>query len=145
MLIRRFYHFPLLCLLVLSLVTSTASSFGYVWCLSADGHAEVETAIAGDCGVACTTPSPVKVPALSLNAEADDSGACLDVSTSHPWGSPRTRDDNSQFSPLVALAPITIAIFSTAGDQCPINRHRPKPTPRIADPLQLHRTVVLLI
>ena len=145
MLIRQLLQLSLQCLLVLNLVTSPASSLGYVWCLSADGRASLEAAMAGDCGLDNPVPTTAVAPAPALTGGVDDCGPCLDISPSQQWGSPRSRQDGNPASCPAELAAVTVAA------------HHPVPerilnTPSVADvilrtpdPLLLHRTIVLLI
>ncbi|MCM2264423.1 MAG: hypothetical protein NDI73_04430 [Desulfuromonadales bacterium] len=143
MLIRRLHKLPFLCLLVLSLLTSPASSLGYVWCLSADGHAALEAAMAGDCGMDNPAPIPVDTPDPALTVE-DDCGPCLDVSTSHQWGSPRSRQEETAVSIPAEFAPVAMAEYPSLPDPV-LNRPAVDAIPRTPDPILHHRTIVLLI
>jgi len=83
---RRLNNLPLFCLLLLCLLTSPISTFGYVWCVGADGHAAIETAMAGDCGLGSPTPTTGCDAKISETVATDDCGSCLDVSPSHQMG-----------------------------------------------------------
>lgn len=145
MFIRRLHKLPLLCLLVLSLLTSPLSSLGYVWCLDADGHATLEAAVAGDCGLDKPAPTTTDHPALSLTGGDDDCGPCLDVSPSHQWGSPRSRQVDTPSSFAAEFSPVTVATYSKL-TQLSLNNHPSAATiPRTPDPILHHRTIVLLI
>jgi hypothetical protein len=142
MFIRRPHKLPVLCLLVLSLLTSPASSFGYVWCVSADGQATLETALGGDCGMDTATGDS---PEPSLAAEDDDCGPCHDVSVAHQWGSPRNRQSETPVSIPAELASVIVATHLSLSERLPINPLAVDPTPRTPEPILHHRTIVLLI
>ena len=145
MLIRRLHKLPLLCLLVLSLLTSPLSSLGYVWCLDADGHATLETAVAGDCGLDKPAPTTTDNSTSSLTGGGDDCGPCLDVSPSHQWGSPRTRLADTPSCCPAEFTPVTVARYSKL-PELSVNNHPTTATiPRTPDPILHHRTIVLLI
>jgi hypothetical protein len=145
MFIRRLHKLPLLSLLVLSLLTSPLSSLGYVWCLSADGHATLEAAMAGDCGLDDLAPTGANTPVAAWTGGGDDCGPCLDVSPSHQWGSPRSRQADTSSSFATELSPVTVATYSKLPDLS-LNNHRTAATiPRTPDPILHHRTIVLLI
>jgi hypothetical protein len=144
-LIRRFHNFPVLCLLVLSLLSSPISALGYVWCFSAEGYAALETAMAGDCGADSPTLVLEDIITPSLTTGEDDCGPCLDVSASYQYGAPNGREDE-------------IFIFSLAESTAvSVDAHIPLPerslnknlftdqSPRISDLILQHRTIVLLI
>ena len=145
MLIRRLHKLSFQCLLVLSLLTSPVSSFGYVWCLDADGHATLEAAMAGDCGLDNPAPTTADPLTPSLTGGVDDCGPCLDVSPSHQWGSPRSRQADTPSSCPAEFSPVTLARYSKLPDLS-LNNHPPVGTiPRTPDPILHHRTIVLLI
>lgn len=145
MLSRRLHSLPLLCVLLLCLLTSPARSFGYVWCLSADGHAELETAVAGDCARTPAIPAAAGPPALTLVGETDDCGPCLDISPALQWTSTRSRDDAA--GSVLPMPPAAVA--GVAPDhlhrQLLTNGLVPDPPPRLSELILQHRTVVLLI
>ena len=142
---RRFLHLPLACLLALSLLTNPVSAFGYVWCLGDDGHAVVETAMAGDCKVDCDAPFSANAPLLSVDADDDGCGPCLDVSTSHQYRTPNNRGDQTLITSLVAAAPVIVAAYIPL-PALSLNRNLfTDPPPRIPDLILHHRTTVLLI
>lgn len=143
MLVRRLHKLPFLCLLALGLLTSPASSLGYVWCLSADGHAALEAAMAGDCGMDNPAPTPIDTPDPSLTVE-DDCGPCLDVSTSHQWGSPRSRQKETPVSIPAEFAPVAMAEYTFLPDRL-LECLTDAAPPRTPDPILHHRTIVLLI
>jgi hypothetical protein len=145
MFMRRLHHLPLLCVLVLCLLTSPVLSFGYVWCLSDDGHAVLETALAGDCGLAGPSPAAAEVPALSLNAGPEDCGPCLDISAALQWGSSRGRDGTSPANLPAPLAPAAVAALTPPVNPFLTTGLIPDPAPRVSEPLLHHRTTVLLI
>jgi hypothetical protein len=92
MCIRRLHKLPFLCLLILCLLTSSASSFGYVWCISHTGQATLEAALAGACSMDLPTRPVGDIPFLARNAETNDCdpypcGPCRDISNTLRWGS----------------------------------------------------------
>jgi hypothetical protein len=145
MLIRHLLQLSLQCLLVLSLATSPASSLGYVWCLSADGHTSLEAAMAGDCGLDNPVPTSAAAPAPALTGGADDCGPCLDISPSQQWGSPRTRQDGTPASFPAEFAAVTVAAHPPVPARLLNSPSVADVTLRTPDPILLHRTIVLLI
>ena len=145
MLIRRLHKLPFLGLLVLSLLTSPVSSFGYVWCLDADGHANLEAAVAGNCGLDNLAPTSANPPATPLIRGGDDCGPCLDVSPSHQWGSPRSRQHDAPVSLPAELVTVTVAAHTPLPDRLLNDRPPVDASPRTPDPILHHRTIVLLI
>ena len=145
MLIRRLHKLSFQCLLVLSLLTSPVSSLGYVWCLSADGHATLEAAMAGDCGLDTPAPTTTDTFTPSLTGGADDCGPCLDVSPSHQWGAPRSRQGDTPVSLPAEFATVTVAAHTPLPDRILNNRPPVDAIPRTPDPILHHRTIVLLV
>ena len=145
MLIRRLHKLSFQCLLVLSLLTSPVSSLGYVWCLSADGHATLEAAMAGDCGLDNQFPLTADTLTPTLTGGADDCGPCLDVSPSHQWGTPRSRQGDTPVSLPAELATVTVAAHTPLPDRILNNRPPVDAIPRTPDPILHHRTIVLLV
>lgn len=145
MIIRRLHKLPFLCLLALCLLTNPAGTFGYVWCVSADGHAALEVATAGNCGLDNPVPTTDANPSVSLTIETDDCGPCLDVSPSHQWGSPRSRQDQAPVS-FPTEFPLLVVGMPTPPPARFLNQHRVvNLSPRTPDPILHHRTTVLLI
>lgn len=139
----RIRYLPLLLLLIGSLLTSPASASGYVWCLSADGHAALEEAWGGDCAAA-SPAAPADPAEHSLGRTDGECGPCLDISSAHSWGTPRCRADADPAAlpvPPVAVAttPPVVAPASLSG------RFPYAPLPRLSALILHHRTVVLLI
>jgi hypothetical protein len=145
MLIRRLHKLSFPCLLILSLLTSPVSTLGYVWCLSADGHATLEAAMAGDCGLDNQFPLTADTLTPTLTGGADDCGPCLDVSPSHQWGAPRSRQDDTPVNLPAELATVTVAAHAPLPDRTLNNRPPVDALPRTPDPILHHRTIVLLI
>jgi len=145
MVIRRLHKLSILCLLILCLLTSQASTLGYVWCVTADGHAALEEAIAGDCGFDNPPPSTDGITSTALTIGANDCGPCLDISPSHQWGSPRTRQEEAPVSVPAEFAPVTVAAYISSPDHLQTNPFAVTPPPRIPAPILHHRTIVLLI
>ena len=143
--VRRLHRMPILCLLVLCLLTSPASSFGYVWCVGADGHATLEAALAGDCGMDSPAPPAGDFLAPALIAETDDCGPCLDISSLPRWGSGRARGTDAPVSIPVPLAAAASAPYLPLPDRLPAHHCVASLTPRPPDPIRHHRTTVLLI
>lgn len=145
MILHRLQRLPIISLLALCLLTSPMSASGYVWCLSADGHAEMEAALAGDCGLDTSTPTPDGLLLSALTAGSDDCGPCLDISSSHQWGSPRSRHEDLPVSLLADFVP-AIVMASVPLPERTLNPCRIVDTsPRISEPILHHRTIVLLI
>jgi hypothetical protein len=132
-------------LLLVVLLPVGINAEAMVFCLGADGHAEVETVLAGACGVDCDASAPVEVLPLAINDGDDGCGPCLDISSSHQWGSPRTTDDSRHIELPVTLSQAAVAIASDAVLQPIDNGLIIGPAPRIPEPILLHRTTVLLI
>ena len=145
MMFRRILTLPLACLLVLSVLTNPASAYGYVWCLGTNGHAVMETAVAGDCGVDCGAPSSAEAPLFSVDADADGCGPCLDVSTSHQYRTPNNRDDETLLISLAESAPVVVAVHILLPELSLNSKLFADPPPRIPDLILHHRTTVLLI
>lgn len=142
--LRRLHKLPFLCLLALCLLTSPASSLGYVWCLSTDGHAAVEAAMAGDCGMDNPVPATAAADGLALTVADDDCGPCLDVSTAHQWGSPRSRQEETPASIPIEFVPLAVAAHTPVPDSI-LNQRVANAVPRTPEPILHHRTIVLLI
>lgn len=142
---RRLFHLPLFCLLLLSLVTSGARVSGHVWCLSTDGHATLETALADDCSMDGDAARPSATPHVALEAGDEDCDHYLDISSSFEWGSPRVRDLTSQLDlpalPAIAPAPLV----ASPADPALTAGHTPQVPPRLSEQIRHHRTIVLLI
>jgi len=145
MFIRRLHKLPFLCLLVLSLLTSPASSLGYVWCVSADGQATLETALVGDCGMDAPALQAEGSPVLALTAATDDCGPCHDISHTPRWGSARSRNTEVPVSIPAPLVPFVVAAHDSLTGRFLNSSFFVDPTPRTPDPILHHRTIVLLI
>jgi len=143
--IRRLLQPPLLCVLILSLLVSPVSALGYVWCLSADGHASVETAVAGDCGGSAPTRFAHDLCADPPAGGDGDCGPCLDISSAPSWGSSRSRDSGSPASIPVASAAFAAAALPPLSARALSIGHVAEPTLRTAEAIRSHRTIVLLI
>lgn len=132
-------------LLLVVLLPVGINAEAVVFCLGADGHAVVETVVAGDCSVDCGTPAPVEVLPPAMKDGDDGCGPCLDISSSHQWGSPRTSDDCRHLDLPVILPQVAVAIANDAIIQLTNHGLIIEPPPRIPEPILLHRTTVLLI
>lgn len=141
---RRFHTSAFTWLLLLCLLVTPASLSGFVWCLGDDGHAQVELATAGDCAVDRDMPPPVAGPGVALDAGEDRCGPCLDLSSSHRWGSPRGRNSLAPASLPVALAPVVVALQRPLPDRFLTSRLVIDPAPRTPQQILHHRTIVLL-
>jgi hypothetical protein len=143
---RRIFNLPLICLLIISLLASSTSEFGYVWCFSTDGdHSALELAQAGDCSLDNCTPTTGNLAAAALTGEADDCGTCLDISSSHQWNTSRWRQDDIPVNALADFTPCAVAPHFPLPEWS-FNTHRVVDfPPRIPEPIQYHRTTVLLI
>ena len=143
--ISRFRHLPRLplLLLVLCLLSAPASSSSYVWCLDNDGQAAFKIPRADEC---CPEDVPVQATTTSLSTSLCDQGICadshcLDVSSHPHWRSPRSRSFTSKSllpppAPLLALASVTAPVFQPF-----FGRLNPRVSPRIPEPILLHRTM----
>lgn len=143
--IRRLHKLPFLCLLVLCLLASPASSFGFVWCVSADGHVTLETALAGDCGMDAPLSPADDFADHLLAAQTDDCGPCHDISNAPSWGSARSRNTGNPDSLPAPLAPVIVATQLSLPERLLNNRPVAESNPRTPEPIRLHRTIVLLI
>ena len=132
-------------LLLFALLPIGSNAETVVFCLGADGHAEVETVLAGACGADCAAPAPVEVLPPAMKNDDDGCGPCLDISSSHQWGAPRTFDDSIHIDLPLILPQAAVAIANDAVLQ-PINNGLiVEPSARIPESILLHRTTVLLI
>lgn len=138
---KKFFAF----LLLVTLLPVGVSAEAVVFCFGADGHAVVETVVAGDCRVDCTAPAPVEVPPPAMQDGDDGCGPCLDISSTHQWGSPRTFDGSIHIDFPVILPQAAVAIANDVVLQPIDNGLIIEPYPRIPEPILLHRTTVLLI
>jgi hypothetical protein len=150
MLIRRLHKLPFLCLLLLCLLTSPASSFGYVWCVSDAGHATLETALDDVCSLDLPTRPVGDFPILTLNADANDCdpypcGPCRDISNSLRWGPASDHDTETNISILASDSPAIIATHISLPDRFLLNHRAAGTTLRTPDSILNHRTIVLLI
>ena len=148
--IRRLHKLPFLCLLVLCLLTSPATSFGYVWCVSDTGHATLETAVDGVCSLDLPTRPVGDFPILALNAESHDCdpypcGPCHDFSDTLRWGSASEHDTETAVSIPAAHASAIVATPLSLPDRFLTSRLDADPTPRTPETIRYHRTIVLLI
>ncbi|MCM2265528.1 MAG: hypothetical protein NDI73_10105 [Desulfuromonadales bacterium] len=147
--ISRFRHLPRLPLLLLALclLSAPASSGSYVWCLGNDGEAAFKIPRADDC---CPEDAPVQETTVSPSTSLCVQGMCADSQcldlSSHPhWRSPRSRSFIAKSilpppAPLLALASVTAPLSP------PLSGHlNLSASPRIPEPILLHRTIVLLI
>lgn len=144
--VRRIFQLPLICLLIVSLLASSASAASFVWCVSADGdHSALEFAPGGDCSRDdCTRPLGGTAPSV-LSPEDDDCGACLDIASSHGWNVSRTRQSDVAADLPADLAPVALTA-RTPLPQRILNSHRlVELPPRIPDPILHHLTIVLLV
>jgi hypothetical protein len=148
--IRRLHKLPLLCLLVLCLLTSPASSFGYVWCVSDAGHATLETASDDVCSLDLPTRLVGDFPILTLNADANDCdpypcGPCRDISNTLRWGPASDHDTETAVSIPASHASVIVATLLSLPDRFLTSRLAADLTPRTPDSILYHRTIVLLI
>jgi len=143
--IRSILNFPLLCLLSLCLVTSPAISFGYVWCVSTDGHALLETAFSCDCCEGSLVPRATDCPDVTLTANTDCCGPCLSVPAAPCWSSAPTRSTEAPVSIPAEHAPIVIAKHLALTDRFLTNHLVIDPPLRTSDSILRLRTIVLRI
>jgi len=143
---RRIISQLLVCLLIPSLLASSASASNYVWCVSADGdHSVLELALAGDCSQDDCMPSTASVATPGLEADTDGCGPCLDISSSHQWNVSRCRQGDIPADLPADLSLVVLDAFNPLPERT-LNPYRlVAPPPRIPDPLLHHRTIVLLI
>ena len=150
MLIRRLHKLPFLCLLVLCVLTSPASSFGYVWCVSDTDHATLETSVDGVCSLDQPKRPVGDFPFIALNAKVNDCdpypcGPCHDISDTLRWGSASAHDTETAVSIPASHAPVIVATPLSLPDRFLTSRLDADPTPRTPDSIRYHRTIVLLI
>ena len=143
--IRRLHNLPVLCVLVISLLTSPVSALGYVWCFNADGYAALEAAMAGDCSTETPSLGLDGIATPSLTAGEDDCGPCLDVSPSHQYSTPNGRDDETLLLSLADSAPAVVAVNLPLPERSLNKKLFTDPPPRTPDLILHHRTTVLLI
>jgi hypothetical protein len=141
--IRRLHHLPLLCVLLVSLLSSPVGSLGYVWCVGADGQATLEIAAAGDCSM--DSPALRADDSPALTAGPDDCGPCHDISSTPRWSSVRTRNLDTPVSPPAGQAAVIATTDLSLSGQLLINLFPVEPPPRVSEPILQHRTIVLLI
>jgi hypothetical protein len=144
--IRRFHQLPLLCALLLCLLTSPGGALGFVWCIGADGHSHA-TPLTGAgqdcCSAAQATAADGHTPGLTGHAE--DHGQCLHVAVTGQLGAGSSRDQQAlDETPATYRSSLCVVVQPRSG-QCLTNGLIPDAPPRVSDPLLLHRTTVLLI
>ena len=142
---QRLRHLPLLCLLILALLTNPTIAAGFVWCVDADGHATLEAAFAGECDPGKRPPAAASSTPLPELSVADDCGPCLDLSPAAQWGSPRSRQADAPATFPPEPAPPAVSVYLPGADRLPPVQHITLPTPRAPAPILWQRTVVLLI
>lgn len=131
--------------LILLLLAGQTSVFGYVWCVTGDGHVALEGARAGDCSLDDRRHAGAESSAAALDAETDDCGPCLDVAATAHWNLPRSRHDVLPDSVAVDFTPVVAAARDFPIEHLP-DVPRPIEAPlRIPLAILHHRTVVLLI
>lgn len=150
MLTRRLHKLPSLCLLILCLLTSPASSLGYVWCVSDTGHATLEAALDGVCSLDLPTRPVGDLPFLTRNAEANDCdpypcGPCHDISNTLRWASASDHGTETAVSISASHASVIVATPLPLPDRILTSRLDAEPIPRLPDSIRYHRTTVLLI
>ena len=141
--IRLLLKLPLLCLLTLCFLISPAISLGYVWCVSADGHAILETAYSCDCCESSLAPRATDCPQVTLTANTDCCGPCLSVPAAPCWSSTPTRNTESPVNLPAAPAPAVIAAHLSLADRFLTNHLIIDSTPRTSDSILHQRTIVL--
>lgn len=144
--IRRFRHLPLLCALILCLLTSPGGALGFVWCIGADGHSHATPLTAADrdcCSAAQATHPDGHAPGLTDNAE--DHGQCLHVAVTGQLGAGSSRDNQAlDETPVTNRLSLFASVQPWSGQRL-TNGLIPDASPRVSEPLLLHRTTVLLI
>lgn len=76
---------------------------------------------------------------------AGNCGPCLDITSSAPWGSTRSRDKGQSAASPVPQSPVVVNVPVHPTERFLTNRLFPDPSPRVPQPILHHRTVVLLI
>jgi hypothetical protein len=146
MISRRTFHLPLVCLLIFSLLTTSASASGYIWCVSADGdHAALEFAQSGDCSLDNCVPAEDGATALALKIAADDCGPCLDISASHQWNVSRCRQNDAPLNIPADSPPVVVAACLPPAERTIPSHWLVDRNARTSGQLVHHRTIVLLI
>lgn len=147
---RRLHKLPFLCLLILCLLTSPSSLFGYVWCVSDTGHATLETALDGVCSLDLPTRPVGDFPVLAQNTETNDGdpypcGPCHDISNTLRWGSASDHGTETAVSIPASHTLVIVVTPLSLPDRFLTSRLDADPTPRTPDSIRYHRTTVLLI
>lgn len=140
---RRLPKLFLLCLLTICLVTSPAVSLGYVWCVSTDGHAMLESAFSCDCCEGSLVTRATDCPNVTLTANTDCCGPCLSVPAAPCWSSAPTRSTEAPVSTPAAHAPVVIATHLSLTDRFLTNHIVINSPPRTSDSILHLRTIVL--
>jgi hypothetical protein len=144
--IHRLHHLPSLCVLLFCLLVNPARAYDYVWCFGSGGHTALEEATQNGM---CDKEAPV-APGCGFIECARETGArncgpCLDITSSSPWGSTRSRDKGlSAGSPVLQL-PVVVNVPTPSADHFLTDGHFPDSSPHIPQKILHHRTVVLLI
>lgn len=144
--IRRLHNLPVLCLLLLALLTSPASASAFVWCIGADGHSHANsTKSTGD---GCCGTQQTAQPAAcgqELSTEEQDHGHCLHIALTGQPVLSGSRDSQTPDDAAATEPAACAKAFPHATASHPDARLLAKTTPRMAGPLLHHRTIVLLI
>lgn len=142
---RRYLSKLVTCLLLTTFfLASTASVFGYAWCLGDDGHVEVSYSK----GSGCCDPEPGKLPVArhivpTITQSSDNfCSSCLDFSV-QTCDAVFTKRVKRVTPPPVAL--LNARVFSPKVVQStPWDVKLTSLLPRISQAILVHRTVVLL-
>ena len=143
---HRLYHLPLLCVLVLCLLTGPGGALGFIWCLGADGHNHAK-AVTGPVEACCEPHQPTAPEDCDsgLAAAANDHDQCLHITATGQLGRGSSRDhhslDETPAATLVSALPSRLSLF----EQDLSNGLTPENSLRVAETLLYHRTTVLLI
>lgn len=125
-------------------LASSASVFGYAWCLGDDGHVEVSYSKGSDC---CDHDlgkgSVARYLAPTIKQSSDNAcGSCLDFSA-QPCDAVFTKRVKRILAPSVAV--LTAKVFSPdVVRSTPWDARLTSISPRISQAILVHRTVVLL-
>lgn len=144
--IHRLHQLPLLGVLLLCLLVNPARAYAYVWCFGSDGHAALEEATrSGMCGMEAPVASAGSFFECTRETGDGNCGPCLDITSSSPWGSTRSRDKGLSAGSPVPQSPAVVNVPVPPVERFLTNRLFPDPSPRVPQPILHHRTVVLLI
>jgi len=136
----------MLWLTILTLLwSSQGQGYGYVWCVTADGPAHLESALESHCGSGSPSVAATNSCVTIFGEEDASSGPCFDLAATLDTLQQRTLSDSDLGGPF--LLPISVHPQWTppALVRHLANKLILEAPPRISTTLLVHRTTVLLI